>query len=130
MEWPSWQLFSGKTEFLALSHIQDQLQHSLLQGAPGSRHPSEHSQGRQHGVSDRVGDGSWMSRTRDGWTEETLLGQESRQKAKRGGGGYRGGDGGTGDAACLTKPRSLVIFPLKSLHIFPKSPLFGRSQSS
>lgn len=24
MEWSSWQLFSGKTEFLALSHIQDQ----------------------------------------------------------------------------------------------------------
>lgn len=35
-------------------------------------------------VSDRVGDGSWMSRKRDGWTEETLLGQENRQKAKRG----------------------------------------------
>lgn len=63
-------------------------------------------------VSDRVGDGSWMSRKRDGWTEETLLGQESRQKAKRGGGGYRGGDGGTGEGLPVSpSPGVWLYFP-------------------
>lgn len=38
MESSSWQLVSGKTELLALSHIEDQLQHSRLAGSP--RQPS------------------------------------------------------------------------------------------
>lgn len=86
-------------------------------------------------VSDRVGDGSWMSRMprsrkRDEWTEETLLGQESRQKAKRGGGGYRGGMGVLVRGCLSHQAQDLVISSLKSLHIFQKAPLFGWCQSS
>lgn len=78
-------------------------------------------------VSERVGGGSWMSRgprsrKRDEWTEETLLEQESRQKAKRGGGPTEVGRGVL-VRGCLSHQaqESGYIFPKEPSHL-PKIP--------